>query len=130
MPVYEFHCADCKRRVSVVQSFEEYGKTPPVCPLCGGKSLRRLISRVRVARSEESRMDTLADPSGWGDVDESDPRSMAKMMRRMSSELGEEMGPDFNEAVDRMEAGESPEDIERTMPGLGGTEPDDSLDDF
>ncbi len=130
MPLYEFFCEDCQRRVAVVQSYAEYGTTPPVCPHCRGTRLRRLISRVRVARSEESRMESLADPSGMGDVDENDPRSMARMMRRMSSELGEEMGPDFNEAVDRMEAGESPEDIEQSMPGLGGPPPDDGLDDF
>jgi putative FmdB family regulatory protein len=112
MPVYEYRCADCKRRVSVVQSYAEYGNTQPVCPQCGGHALQRLISRVRVARSEESRMDSLADPSGWGDVNENDPRSMAKMMRRMSGELGEDIGPEFNEAVDRMEAGESPEGMD------------------
>jgi hypothetical protein len=42
------------------------------------------------------------------------------MMRRMGGELGEEMGPEFGEAVDRLEAGESPEEIDRSMPGLGG----------
>jgi putative FmdB family regulatory protein len=130
MPVYEYHCADCKGRVTVVQSYADYGKTQPACPQCGGRALRRLISRVRVARSEESRMDSLADPSGWGDVNENDPRSMAKMMRRMSGELGEEMGPEFNEAVDRMEAGENPEDIEQSMPGMSGPSPDDGMDDF
>ena len=44
-------------------------------------------------RSEESRMESLADPSGWGDVDESDPKSMARMMKKMGNEMGEELGP-------------------------------------
>jgi len=120
MPAYEYHCPDCRRRVTVVQSYSDYGKIQPVCPECGGKRLERLISRTRFARSEESRLETLSDPSAWGDVDEKDPRSMAKMMRRMGGELGEEMGPEFGEAVDRLEAGESPEDIDSSMPSLGG----------
>jgi hypothetical protein len=55
---------------------------------------------------------------------------MAKMMRRMSSELGEEMGPDFQETVDRLEAGESPDEIEKSMPGLGGGMDDGAPDGF
>jgi hypothetical protein len=30
------------------------------------------------------------------------------------------MGPEFEEVVDRLEAGEAPEDIERAIPDLGG----------
>ena len=41
-------------------------------------------------------------------------------MRKMSNEVGEDMGPEFGEVVDRLEAGESPDDIEQTMPDLGG----------
>jgi hypothetical protein len=74
---------------------------------------------VRFARSEESRLESLADPSDWGDFDEEDPRSMARMMRKMSKEMGEEMPPEFDEVVDRLESGESPEEIEKSMPDLG-----------
>jgi len=81
--------------------------------------LERIIGRIRVARSEESRIESLADPSAWGDFDESDPRSMAKMMRKMGNEMGEEMPPEFDEAIDRLESGESPDEIEKSMPDLG-----------
>jgi len=130
MPVYEYRCPDCRRRVAVYQSYSDYGKIQPACPECGGKKLQRVISRTRIARSEDSRLETLSDPTAWGDVDEKDPRSMAKMMRRMGSELGEEMGPDFHEAVDRMEAGEDPEEIEKSMPDIGGSSDAGGLDDL
>jgi putative FmdB family regulatory protein len=130
MPIYEYRCPDCQRRVSVFLSYNDYGKVQPVCPQCGGKNLHRLISRTRFARSEESRLEALSDPSGWGDIDEQDPRSMAKMMRRMGNELGEEMGPEFQETVDRLEAGESPEEIEKSMPDLGGGMDDGGSDGF
>ena len=41
-------------------------------------------------------------------------------MRKMSSELGEDMGDEFNEVVGRLESGESPDAIEQSMPELGG----------
>jgi hypothetical protein len=41
------------------------------------------------------------------------------MMRQMSSEMGEEMGPEFDEVVNRLEAGQSPEEIESAIPDLG-----------
>jgi hypothetical protein len=38
--------------------------------------------------------------------------------------MGEDMGPEFDEVIDRLESGQSPEDIEGSMPDLGGG-PDD-----
>jgi hypothetical protein len=77
---------------------------------------------VSVLRSEESRLENLADPSNIAGLDENDPKSMARWMRKMSSEMGEDLGPEFDEVVDRLEAGESPEEIEATMPDLGSGE--------
>jgi len=130
MPEYEFRCLDCKRTVSLFLTIAEYESTLPSCPHCGGANLRRKIGRVRVARSEESRLESLSDPTSWGDVDESDPKSMARMMRRMSQETGEEMGPEFDEAVDRLEAGENPDEVEKSIPGLGDGGSDDDMGDF
>ena len=120
MPIYEYRCQDCRRRVSILlRTFGEVETATPQCPRCGGSNLIRLISRVAVLRSEDSRLDALADPSSLGDLDENDPKSVARWMRRMSSEIGEDMGDDFDQVVDRLEAGENPEDIEASMPDLG-----------
>jgi hypothetical protein len=63
-------------------------------------------------------MESLSDPSGLPDLDESDPRSLGRWLRRMSREMGEEMPPEFDEVVDRLESGQSPEEIEESMPEL------------
>ena len=120
MPIYEYRCGDCKRRVSVF--FRSFATTTePRCPNCGGEHLARLVSRVAAVKSEEARMEALADPSSFGDVDENDPKSMARFMRKMGDQVGgEDLGPEFSEMVDRLESGENPEDIEKSMPGLGG----------
>ena len=119
MPTYEFRCLNCGKPVSLYLTYEEYDGADVQCPHCESNELQRLINRVRFARSEESRMDSLSDPAAWGNFDESDPRSMARMMRKMSSEMGEEMPPEFDEVVDRLEQGENPDDIEKSMPDLG-----------
>jgi len=121
MPIYEYRCGDCKRRVSIFfRSFSDTNNAAP-CPNCGSTNLARLVSRVATVKSEETRLDALSDPSSFGDVDENDPKSMARFMRKMGDQMGgEDLGPEFGEMVDRLEAGENPEEIEKSMPGLGG----------
>jgi putative FmdB family regulatory protein len=120
MPIYEYRCRDCRRRVSLFyRSFSALEKEP-ACPRCGGKRLTRLISRVAVVRSEDSRLDDMADPSMLDGLDEDDPKSLARWMRKMSADMGEEMPEEFDEVVDRLEAGQSPEQIEEALPDLGG----------
>ncbi len=121
MPIYEYRCLDCHRRVSLLwRSIADSESRPAVCPRCGGEHLTRLISRIATVRSEDSRLDDLADPSSLNGLDENDPKSLARFMRKMANETGEDLGPEFDEVVGRLEAGEDPEAIESSMPDLGG----------
>jgi len=120
MPIYEYRCPDCRRRVSLFfRSFSDV-EDEPTCPHCQGANLTRLISRVAIVRSEDSRLDDLADPSSLAGLDEDDPKSVARWMRKMSSESGEEMPSEFDEVIDRLESGQSPEEVEKSMPDLAG----------
>lgn len=127
MPIYEYRCSECGRRFSVFwRSFSEINEDKVICKRCGNEHVTRLVSRVRVVRSEDSRLEDLADPSAWGDLDENDPKSMGRFMRKMMNEMGdeaEEMGPEFEEVIDRLEAGQDPEEIEKEMPDLMGDGP-------
>ncbi len=68
--------------------------------------MRRLMSRFAMPRSEESRMESLADPSKMGGIDENDPKSVARMMKRMGKEMGDEFnGAEFDQAVEELEGG-------------------------
>jgi len=126
MPIYEYFCFDCRHRVSLLwRSFADAESRTAICPRCGKTNLRRLVSRVAVVRSEESRLDDLADPSSLDGLDESDPKSLARFMRRMAAETGEDLGPEFEEVIGRLEAGEDPDSIEKSMPDLGSGSGDD-----
>ena len=94
MPIYEYECGDCNRRVSLL--ILNINNPPPArCPRCGGEHLTRLLSRFARIRSEEERLERLADPSRLGDVDEDDPQSVRRWMQRMGKEMGDELGEDF-----------------------------------
>ncbi len=99
MPIYEFLCQDCGKISSyLVMNI----RTPfsPECKKCQSKRVTRLISRVAKIRSEESRLESLADPSKLSDLDEYDPASMARWMKKMGKELGEDLGEDIDALVD------------------------------
>ena len=122
MPIYEYRCADCQKKVSVFfRSFSAVNQKQARCPICHGTRLTRLVSKVRVVRgaSASAGGEDGFDDSMLGDVNENDPRSLGRMMRRMADETGEDMGPEFGEVVNRLEKGEDPEAIEKSMPELG-----------
>ena len=121
MPTYEYRCLDCRKRFEVFMTYAEYGTRPVACPHCGSSQVQRRIGRIRVARSEESRLEDLADPDKLAGL-EDDPKALGRMMRQMSKEVGEDLGDVFDEVVSRLEAGQSPEDIEREIPELGSDE--------
>jgi putative FmdB family regulatory protein len=126
MPNYDYRCLSCKKRFTIFMSYQEYGQKQVACPHCGSEQVQRRIGRIRFARSEESRLESLADPSSLEGL-EDDPRALGRMMRTMSQETGEELGPEFNEVVDRLEKGQSPEEIEKELPDLGAGGGDDDF---
>jgi hypothetical protein len=76
------------------------------------------MSRFATVKSEDARMDALADSSSLGDLDENDPSSVARFMKKMGRELGDDLGDDFESAMDEaMAEGEGGGDAEAESPG-------------
>lgn len=99
MPIYEYRCGECRRVVSLLV-MRPSATDEPACPRCGGTALTRLMSRFSTPKSEDARLDALADSGDLGDVDENDPASVARFMKKMGREFGEDMGDDLDEAMD------------------------------
>ena len=118
MPIYEFECRDCHRKTTaLVLSRERIGEVR--CRRCGGASLEKLFSRFATPKSEDARLDSLADPTSMGEVDENDPASVARWMKRMGREMGEDLGDELDQAMEEeLAGGEKGEDK-----GEGGGEP-------
>jgi putative FmdB family regulatory protein len=99
MPIYEYRCLGCGREFSrLILSSADADSLE--CPKCKGKRLERLMSRFRAVRSQESRLERLADPSSLAGLDENDPASVARWAKKMGREAGEDMGDDFDQMVD------------------------------
>src|SRR5512140_3473042 len=127
MPTYDFFCENCQQRFDVFMTYSEYGKKPVLCEHCGSNHVRRRMTKVRIAKSEDSRMENMVDESALQGL-EDDPKALGQMMKKMGREMGEDLPPEFDDVVARLEAGQSPEESESALPDLGAGEgggPDD-----
>jgi len=109
MPIYEFRCRACGKRFSVL-TLRVSERVRPQCDHCGSRSATRLLSRFAMPKSDEARLDALGDPDRLGGVDEDDPKSVARWMRTMGREMGEDAGDDFDAMVDDLESGGGDDD--------------------
>lgn len=101
MPIYEYACSACNGRFQKLVT----GFSNPVsinCPRCGSAEVRKAISRFAVMQSEEARLESLADPSALGGLDENDPASIARWAKKMGQVMGEDAGEDWEQVVDEM----------------------------
>ena len=126
MPTYDFVCQKCNQRFDIFLTYSEYGKVEVTCTHCGSRNVRRRLTKVRIAKSDESRMEAMTDDVSGLEGLEEDPKALGRMMRKMGREMGEELPPEFDDVVDRLEAGQSPEEIESALPDLGAGESTDN----
>ncbi len=106
-------------------TFSEYGSKPVHCTHCESDKVRRRMTKVRIARSDGNRLENMANDFPGMEGLEDDPKALGQMMRKLGSETGEALPPEFDEVVDRLEAGQSPEEIESALPDLGAGDTSD-----
>jgi len=104
MPLYEYRCLDCKKR-STVLVLSLANQAPAACAHCTSARVERILSRFAAPKSEEARLEALADSSNLAGLDENDPQSMARFMKTMGKEMGEDLGDDLSEAMESDETG-------------------------
>lgn len=131
MPIYEFYCRDCNTIFNFFSRTVNTSKKPK-CPKCARRTLTRQVSVFAVtgrAKEDDGAGDLPFDEEKMGramealareaeGIDENNPRQAADMMRRLTEMTGIELGPQMQEALRRMEAGEDPEQVEADMGDL------------
>ncbi len=154
MPIYEYYCPDNNRIYSFYARTLAQGQTTPRCPDNPAFRMRRILSpfaltgRTRKGQderpagpgagggaaestgdaAEDARMEAAmsAMEGEFANVDENDPRAMARMMRRMSELTGEKLDGEMEEVVRKLEEGADPDELESQMgDAMGGSEDDD-----
>lgn len=121
MPIYEYYCSTC----NTIYQFLIRGSRKAEdlrCPKCRKGDLERVMSQFSTTSSKSGSDDAIA--SEMADIDESDPRAMARAVRRMADEMGEDLGPELEHALGRLESGEDPEKIEQELEEMGFGEED------
>ena len=110
MPVYEYRCKSCRRKVSVlVRGFSGAGDV--ACSFCGSKDLTRLFSTFATVRTDQDIYgDILDDSTLVNRMMHNDPTAMVEWSRRMGGTEGEKL-PEYQEMVERLERGESYESV-------------------
>jgi putative FmdB family regulatory protein len=128
MPIYEYRCRDCQKKSTFI-TLSIGSALEPKCKNCGSGNMEKLVSRFALARSEESRLESLVDPSKLGGLDENDPKSMARWMKKMGREMSEEAGDDFEQEIDQAveEAEKAKEGGENEGSGGAGKTGDEDL---
>lgn len=130
MPIYEFYCPDCHTIFNFFSRSVNTTKTP-TCPRCD-KPLSRQMSAFAIGGKakedgdlddlpmDEARMEKAMQMlAGEAErINEDDPRQAAQLMRKLTDMTGLELGKGMQEALDRMEKGEDPEQIEAEMGDL------------
>jgi putative FmdB family regulatory protein len=131
MPIYEFYCETCHTIYSFFSKTVNTRKTPR-CPKCKNKKLSRQVSLFAItgtAKEDDGLDDLPVDEAKMEKamnmlareaegINEDDPKQAANLMRKLTDMTGLKLGPGMDEAIQRMEKGEDPEQVEAEMGDL------------
>lgn len=103
MPIYEYRCKKCRRRVSIF--VRGFGGSPVSCPRCGSTELDRLFSTfaIRGKSDQEIYEDILSDKKLVEGLKGNNPKALAEWNQRISR--GEGVSPEFDEMVEGLQTG-------------------------
>ncbi len=119
MPTYEYRCNDTGRHFEIsYKTYADFDDAVPRSPYTGSTYVTRIIRRVAIARSSSIQLDRIesGDLNALAELENADPQTLGRVMRHFGGQLEDDLGTEFDEVVERLESGQTPEEIERTMP--------------
>jgi putative FmdB family regulatory protein len=117
MPIYEYRCKNCLRKVEVFARNHSV-ISQPTCEYCGSKDLSRIFSKFAIRRSKNDKSvydDILSDRKLTQGLMHNDPRALAEWSRKMSRAADEDITPETDELMDRLDAGEDVSEVMEAM---------------
>lgn len=102
MPVYEFMCDTCKKKVSIFMKFDAYNPNP-LCPLCYKAKLRRIFSTFAMRMS-----DNIESSLGPSYDYYKDPRNIGKHIEKHFQDMNIEMPAEIKQNIEAARGGELP----------------------
>jgi len=114
MPLFEYICGDCQKQFTFLSGVVADNHDPQ-CPRCHSRHLRKLISRVSRGRSDDERMDGIAEKMDNQDLE--DGQELRRFAREMGREISAESGEDMTDEIEQL--------IEKESTGGHSTHKDD-----
>ena len=101
MPIYEYRCRSCEKQFQylIIKRGEEAGLE---CPRCGGRELKRLISRVAYHASEQERLDAFDPTAHRPDSFYRDSRNIGLHAKKRARQMGVDLGGGFEEKLEKL----------------------------
>lgn len=121
MPSYEFRCNDTGRHFEIhFKRVADYAESAISSPFTGSNNVTRIIRRVALQKGGNPSFEAFmsGDEGALAALEDADPQTMARGLRAMAEESGADMGAEFHEAVSRLEAGQSPAEVEAALPPI------------
>ena len=111
MPIYEFFCPDCQKRVSfLIRSWSSSADLK--CSLCGNAHLVRIISGFAVGKSLKTVWEDSGEPTMFPNPDSyKDPRNIGRWTEKRFKEMGMEMPVEIQEKINAAREGELPDSL-------------------
>jgi putative FmdB family regulatory protein len=115
MPTYEYRCKACQSQIEIwFPSFFAAAAQKPVCTLCGSRRLQRLISSAAAVRRSRPSAEPASQPSASTPPPSTEsPQELAHTMHQAAA--GRNLGEEFKEVAARLDKGESPNAIEKSL---------------
>ncbi|MBW2095614.1 MAG: zinc ribbon domain-containing protein [Deltaproteobacteria bacterium] len=101
MPIYEYKCQGCGNTFQQL-IFHKEEEAALCCPDCGGKQLRRLISRVAYHVSEADRLAEFNPGARQGDSFYKDSRNIGLQAKKRAQQMGVDLGSGFEEKLEKL----------------------------
>lgn len=110
MPIYQYDCSGCRRRVDVFFRSIKAVVEHPACPECGSTQMKRAVSRVARVRSDAEAIGSIDFDQELGRLESGDERGFARWAEQLGQRYDSALGTDFGTLAERTKAGEDPSD--------------------
>ena len=108
MPIYEYLCGTCNKKVTVFLRTALAG-IHPQCPLCGNSGLTRVISNFAIHKSISTIHEESGTPGGAISPDYyKDPRNIGRSLEKRLRDSNIEMPPEIGRSIAEAREGNLP----------------------
>ncbi|MCP4750818.1 MAG: zinc ribbon domain-containing protein [Proteobacteria bacterium] len=110
MPIYEYRCQGCGEITSALV-LKPQDETSVSCGRCQGNDLKRIVSRFAVHQTETQRLADFDPQKPRDDSFYNDDRNVGLWAKKRAQQLGVDIGPDIDKAVEKTRDGKIFDDI-------------------